>query len=202
MSTMGDIRNHLSAIPTGRPFASAAFRRYGNRAAIDQAFSRLTKSGEVVRLAQGLYLQPRISPIVGPIMPTDVEIAKAVVEPEGATIAIPGAVWALKFRLTTQMMLKTIFLTDGSTRHVRLGNAVLTIQHAPPRTMRLAGTQPGRAMLALEWLGEPASPMEAIGRIRSVLSDSEFDEFLAEAQAAGGWIPKAAKAFLATAKRT
>jgi len=199
MSTMGNLKIHLSTIPAGRPFASAGFLRHGNRAAVDQALSRLARNGEVVRIAQGLYLKPKFSPIVGTIMPTDLEIAKAVVAAEGARLAVPGAVWALKFRLTTQVMMSTTFLTDGSTRHVRLGNAVLTIQHAPPRTMRLASTQAGRAMLALEWLGEPAAPVEAIGRIRSALSEAEFSEFLAEAEAAGGWIARAAKAPLAEA---
>jgi len=197
VSTMGNVKNHLLTIPTGRPFVSATFFRHGNRAAVDQAFSRLARSGEVVRIAQGLYLKPKFSPIVGTIMPTDLEIAKAVVEAEGAKLAVPGAVWALKFRLTTQVMMSTTFLTDGSTRHVHLGKAVMTILHASPRTMRLAGDQPGRALLALEWLGEPAAPLEAIGRIRSALSDAEFGEFLAEAEARGGWIANATKAFLA-----
>lgn len=197
MSIMGDVKSHLSSIPVGRPFVSASFLRHGNRAAVDQAFSRLAKSGEIFRLAQGVYLKPKFSPIVGPIMPTDDEIAQAIVEAEEAKLAIPGAVWALRFRLTTQVMMSTIYLTDGPTRHVRLGKAVLTIQHAPPRTMRLSGTQAGRAMLALEWLGEPSAPKEAIGKIRSALSAAEFVAFLAEAEAAGGWIDKAAKAFLA-----
>ena len=196
MSTMGEVKNHLMAIPIGRPFASGAFLRHGNRPAVDQAFSRLTKSGELVRLAQGLYLKPKFSPIVGPIMPTDLEIAKAVVEVEDAKLALPGAVWALKFRLTTQVMVNSTFLTDGSTHHVRLGKAVLTIRHAPPRTMRLASNPPGRAILALEWLGEPEAPREAIGKIRSALSGAEFTEFVAEAQLKGGWIAKAAQAFL------
>lgn len=191
MSTMGNIKNHLLTIPVGRPFVSGSFFRHGNRAAVDQAFSRLTKGGEVVRIAQGLYLKPKYSPVVGTIMPTDLEIAKAVVEAEGAKLAVPAAVWALKFRLTTQMMMTTTFLTDGSTRHVRLGNAVLTILHAPPRTMRLAATQPGRALLALEWLGEPAVPAEAIGKIRSALSQAEFCEFMVEAETTGGWVAKA-----------
>ena len=197
MSTMGNVKTHISTIPNGRPFVSAAFSRHGNRAAVDQAFCRLVRSGEVVRIAQGLYLKPKVSPIVGTIMPTDLEIAKAVMEAEGATVAVPGAVWALKFRLTTQVPMTTTFLTDGSTRHVRLGKAVMTILHAPPRTMRLASTQPGRAMLALAWLGEPAAPVEAIRKIRSALDETDFIDFLGEAEATGGWIAKAAKASLA-----
>ena len=195
MSTMGKVKNHLLTIPIGQPFVSGSFFRHGNRAAVDQALSRLTKRGAVVRIAQGLYCKPKFSPIVGTIMPTDLELAKAVVEGEGAKLAVPGAVWALKFRLTTQVMMSTTFLTDGATRHVRLGKAVMTIMHASPRTMRLASTQPGRAILALEWLGEPAAPLEAIGKIRSALSGSEFCEFVEEAQAKGGWIAKAASAF-------
>lgn len=197
MTTMEKVKNHLLEIPAGRPFPSGAFFRHGSRCAVDQALCRLAKKGDIQRLAQGLYLKPKHSAVLGNLMPTDLEIAKAAVETEGARLAVPGAVWALKFGLTTQVMMQTTFLTDGPTRHVHLGQAVLTLRHAAPRTMRLAGTPAGRAILALEWLGEPACPGEAIGKIRKALTETEFQEFRLEVETRGGWIAETLKASIA-----
>ena len=197
MSTMGKVKNQLMAFPAGRPFASRLFLRHGNRAAVDQSLSRLAKGGEIFRVAQGIYIKPKRSALLGTLMPSELEVARAVVEPEGAKLAIPGAVWALKFRLTTQMMMNATFLTDGPTRHVRMGKAVLTLLHASPKVMRRSGAPAGRAILALEWLGEPAAPLEAIGKVRAALTASEFLEFMTEANAAGGWIAQATREFLA-----
>jgi hypothetical protein len=197
MSTMGEVKSQLMKIPIGRPFASGMFRRYGNRAAVDQSLCRLARDGEILRVSQGIYIKPKRSAVVGIIMPSELDVARAVVEGEEASLGLPGAVWALKFGLTTQVMLQTTFLSDGPTRHVRMGKAVLTILHAPPRVMRLAGTPAGRAILALEWLDEPADPTAAIAKVWNQLSESERLEFMCEAEARGGWVAKVARQFVA-----
>jgi hypothetical protein len=144
-------------------------------------------------VARGIYVKPRVSNILGVVHPGAYEVALAVTEAEGSKLAAHGAAWALKFGLTTQVMTSPTYLTDGSTRRIRHGKSVIILHHASPREMRHASTTPGRAILALQWLGEPASVDEVLDVVRRKLSKSEFAEFLEEASALGGWIAKAAR---------
>ncbi len=195
MTVTKTIHEHISRIPTGRPFLSASLVRHGSRAAVDQALSRLEKAKEILRVARGVYVKPRVSGLLGPVPPGALEVAQAVAEAEGAKVAFHGATWALKFGLTTQVMTSSTFLTDGRTRRLHLGKALLTLRHASPREMRLAERPGGRAILALRWLNEPASPEWAMEKLRTALSLSEWQEFQAEAAVEGGWIARAAKGF-------
>ena len=195
MTVTQTIREHISRIPAGRPFLSASLVRYGSRAAVDQVLSRLEKAKVILRVARGVYVRPRLSTILGPVHPGVFEVAQAVAEAEGAQVAIHGAAWALKFGLTTQVMTSSTFLTNGRTRRLHVGKALLTLRHASPLEMRLAESPSGRAILALRWLNEPASPQWAMEKLRAALSSSEWGEFQAEAATEGGWIAKAVKEF-------
>lgn len=197
MSVIETIRSRVGEIPTGRPFASMALSRYGSREAVDQALSRLARGGEISRVARGIYVKPRRNTVLGTVPPSALDVARAVAEAEEAKIAPHGAAWALKLGLTTQMITNPTFLTDGPTRHVRMGKALLTLRHATPRQMRLSETPGGQAILALEWLGEPESLEPALHAIRKALSASEFQGFLEEATTARGWIAKSIHAHLA-----
>lgn len=195
METFKNIEQHLKGIPLGRPFVSAEVARFGNRAATDQVLSRMARSGQLLRVARGIYVKPKLNPLVGVVRPGAYEVALAVCQAAGARIALPGAAWAYNLGLTTQMMANPLYLTDGTTRHIRLGKANLILLHASPRAMRLANSPAGGAILALEWLMEPDDRSKAIAKIRAEIGLEAFPLFLAEAEATGGWIAAAARSF-------
>jgi hypothetical protein len=153
----------------------------------------LARSGEILRVARGVYVRPRVSKLLGAVRPGPFEVAQAVAEAEGARLAVHGAVWALKLGLTTHVMSSPTYLTDGSTRRIRLGKSVITLRHASPREMRLSATSAGRALLALEWLGEPENPGGTLETIRRGLAETEYSEFIEEVRRTRGWIAKALK---------
>ena len=200
MTATKSIREYLNAIPIGRPFATGSLVRFGTRAAVDQALSRLEKDQEILRVARGIYVKPRLNSILGRIRPGIFEVAQAITEAEGAKLAIHGAAWALKFGLTTQVMTSSTYLTDGRDRRLHVGKALLTLRHASPLEMRLAEKPSGRAILALRWLNEPASPRLAMEKLWAALPPNEWEEFRVEALAEGGWIAKAIKGFKPSGK--
>jgi len=53
MSTMERITQHIESLPAGTVFASGSLLALGRRAAVDQALSRLARSGEILRVARG-----------------------------------------------------------------------------------------------------------------------------------------------------
>ena len=52
------IMEHATALPEGTSLCPAALLHLGNRAAVDQALSRLARSGNLMRICQGVYMRP------------------------------------------------------------------------------------------------------------------------------------------------
>jgi Family of unknown function (DUF6088) len=52
------IVEHCRLLPEGGILAPNEFLHLASRAAVDQAFSRLAKGGELMRISRGLYVAP------------------------------------------------------------------------------------------------------------------------------------------------
>lgn len=117
----------------------------GNRAAIDQALHRLVHQGVVRRVARGLYDIPIDHPTLGQLTPSADAVAKAVAESSGHQLQITPARAANLLGLSTQVPARLVYLTDGSSRQLKIGNQILQLKHASRRTMLGADVR-------LEWL--------------------------------------------------
>ena len=59
MATLPEsIRLHAQSLPEGGVLSPKEFLHLGTRAAVDQALSRLTKEGRLLRVARGTYVTP------------------------------------------------------------------------------------------------------------------------------------------------
>lgn len=88
---------------------------------IRQVLSCLEKEDSLVRLAQGIYLKPKVDPTLGILYPGTEEIAEKIARRDRARIAPTGVLALYLLGLTTQVPLKVIYLTDGSQREVKIG---------------------------------------------------------------------------------
>ena len=83
--TIFDYIRHRSR---GKVYTSKDLGQLGNRAAVDQALSRLARDGTVQRLARGLYYYPKTNPRLGIVVsPSADEIAAALARQTGSRIA-------------------------------------------------------------------------------------------------------------------
>lgn len=74
------------ATGSGGVFTPTDFLGAASRAAVDQALSRLVKSGKLRRLTRGLYDYPKVHPKLGALSPAPDDVARALArEPGGAT---------------------------------------------------------------------------------------------------------------------
>lgn len=124
------IRMHAHGLPEGGVLSPKEFLHLGSRAAIDQAFSRLTKSGELLRVSRGIYVAPVLSRF-GKRSPSPEKVAQAVAEQSGETLVPHGANSANALGLTQQVPTREVFLSSGRTRNLTLGRSMVTIKHAP-----------------------------------------------------------------------
>ena len=153
----------------GWVFSAKHLADLGDRAAIDQALSRLAKGGRVRRLARGLYDLPKIHAVLGPLSPDLDAVATAAAEQAGHRLQISPVRAANVFGLSTQVPAKTVYLTDGSSRRIKIGNQVVYLKHAGPRALLGAGTQAGAALQALRAIGKDHVNDAVVQRLRSTL---------------------------------
>ena len=154
---MADLTSKLlDRVASARPgaaFTPKAFRDLGNRAAVDQTLSRLTKAGKIRRIARGVYDIPRAHPVFGALSPDPDVIARAIAAQAGYRLQPTPARAANELGLSSQVPAQIVYLIDGSSRKIAVGNQTIYLKHAGPRALLGAGTPAGVALQAIRAFG-------------------------------------------------
>lgn len=137
----------------GGVFTPSDFLDLAARATVDQALSRLVKSGRLRRLARGLYDFPKVHPKLGPLSPAADDVARALARETGSQAQIAGAHAANALGLSTQVPAKSLYLTDGPSRRIVLGKRVVDLRHASPKHLIAPGSPAGTVVQALRHVG-------------------------------------------------
>jgi hypothetical protein len=182
------ILSHAEALPTGAPVAAKGLLHLGNRAAVDQALSRLAERGQLVRAGRGIYLRP-ITTRFGKRAPTVEETIAAIVNVRGEVVLSGGAAAANALGLTTQVPIRSVYLTSGRTRKLNLGEQVLELRHAPRWQLSMAHEPAGEAIRALAWLG-PERAEAALVTLRRTLPPAVFGALVAAAPRLPNWLAR------------
>jgi len=182
-------------------FVPVDFLDVGGRAAVDQALARLARAGTIRRLARGVYDFPRHDPRLGALSPSLVRVAAAIARSTGSQIQVSGAQAANQLGLSTQVPARLVYLTDGPTRTVQVGNRAIAFRHAAPRKLAGAGTAAGVVMQALRHLGRDGVTPDVIARIRQALRDDDRAVVSRHAAMAPAWMRPALEAIAAPEER-
>lgn len=187
-NTTEKIRARIETLPLGQPVTSQEFMEFGSRAAVDQALTRLVKTGGLSRVARGVYIRPKRSPYVGEVPPEPIKVAEAIAAETGSLIQIHGAEAARRMGLSTQVPTRPIFYTSGPSRRFTLGQIQVLLKHVCPRKLALSGRPAGIALTALLYLGKAAVTLETIERIRMRLPSEEFEALRSTTRSMPGWM--------------
>ncbi len=178
----------------GKVFTPKDFLDLGSREAVDQALSRLARGDSIQRLGRGLYCYPQINKRLGIAVPPDVdEIADALARQTGSRIAPSGAMAANRLGLSTQVPAKPVYLTDGRSRNVRVGNFVIVVKHVPPKELPVGSRTSATVLQALRHLGKDAIDATVIRRIRAALTAKHRSRLLQDARYTTDWIADAVR---------
>lgn len=174
----------------GLLFFTDSFVTYGNAKAVSKALERLTKQGELLRVAAGMYVRPEIDPVIGPVTPGIEAIAKAIAKRDKARI-IPTGTYALnKLGLSTQVPLNIVYLTDGAARKVKVGKRSITFKRATPKNVAAIGEISGMAIQALKTLGKSKVSHEEVIKIQEQLKKEKITHLQQDIRLAPEWIRK------------
>jgi hypothetical protein len=174
----------------GWVFAPSHFLDLGNRAAVDQALSRLVRSGEIRRLARGLYDYPRKHPDFGEMPPSVNRVTAALAEKDNLKIQPSGAYAANLLGLSDQVPARVVFLTDGSSRMVQIGNWNIKLKKTTPKNMATAGRVSGLVIQALRYMKQKNIDDMIINKLKRRLSVEDKKQLVSDLRYAPAWIEK------------
>ena len=175
MSVAQAIFNRIKRMPKGRPFAGSMFAQVGSRASVDKALSRLVQSGTLERVTRGVYMRPKMSKYTGRVVrPSPLAVMEVITKANGETIQIHGAEAVRRLELSTQMQVVPTFYTSGSTREIKVGNAVVRLKHVSRDRLQHAGTNVGMALTALHYIGKKGLSPQVVSKITNALSSEEL----------------------------
>lgn len=147
------VMRRVRASGRGSVFTPSDFLTVAGRSSVDQALSRLVKSGQLRRIARGLYDFPKVHPKLGALSPAPDDIARALARETGSQLQIAGARAANALGLSTQVPAQSTYLTDGPSRRVVLGKRVVDLRHASPKHLIAPGSPAGTVVQALRHVG-------------------------------------------------
>ena len=189
---MKPLSKHIHEIVKTTPKGTALFPReflhLGSRAAVDQVFSRLTKQGELLRIARGLYTAPVVSRF-GKRPPSPQQFLSSLAEKTGEIIIPNGASAANHLGLTTQVSLKEIYLTSGPSRMLQLGAQTVELRHAPSWQLLLVGTPAGTLLRVLAWAG-PEHAESFLPQMQNALPANEWRNLSAVRSRLPAWLAR------------
>lgn len=169
------------------------FAAYGSSEAIRKSLQRLEDKNILVRVAQGIYVRPKISSHVGQVLPTAEEVAFAIARRDRARI-IPTGTYALNaLGLSTQVPMRIVLLTDGSPRQVRVGRRTIVLKRTTPKNLMAKGKISGLAIQALKELGHGRISAEEELKIIKLLRTEKPEDLAHDVHLAPVWIKQIMK---------
>ncbi|MBM3095683.1 hypothetical protein GFB56_33780 [Ensifer sp. T173] len=179
---------YAEGMPEGTPVSAKSLLHLGNRAAVDQALSRLAERGQLIRVGRGVYLRP-VTSRSGTRSPSVEQAVEALASQRGEVIVSSGAAAANSLGLTTQVPVRSVYLTSGRTRKMNFGKQVVELRHAPRWQLAMAHRPAGEAVRALAWLG-PENAEVALKALKRNLPQTAFNELVAAAPQLPTWLAR------------
>lgn len=185
------IFDDITSKKRGSIFFPADFSPYGEHKAVGKALERLVLSGQIIRLARGIYCYPKIDEELGlgVLYPSIEEIANAIARRDNARI-VPTGIQALnKLGLSTQVPMNIVYMTDGSKRKVDLGNGrSIEFKNISPKNLSFNNRLAMLVTFALKEIGKDNMTEKDIILIKEMLRQESKENVLADLPLMPAWI--------------
>ena len=163
---------------------------YGSSDAVRKTLDRLENKQIIVRVAQGIYVRPKISKLIGPLIPTAEEVAEAIAKRDRIR-TIPTGSYALNaLGLSTQVPMNIVLLTDGSPREIKVGKRKIKFKKTTPKNLLAKGKISRLVIQALKEIGNGKVTTEEEIKIIGLLKKEDTKDLLHDIALAPVWIQK------------
>ncbi len=175
----------------GAVFSAADFNKFGSRAAVDQALSRLSRRGAIRRICRGMYDLPKTHPRVGQIAPAPDAVARAVARKTRGRLQMSGPASANALGLSTQVPARSVYLTSGPSRRIPIGRQSVVLEHSSSPALLFPGTPAGMVIAALQYLGPEGASPGMLQHLSTRLDDTDKNRLKRIRRRVPGWLASA-----------
>ena len=176
------------------------FLSYGSSEAIRKALSRLEEKKVIVRVAQGIYVRPKKSKLIGPLVPTAEEVAEVIAKRDKIRTVPTGSFALNALGLSTQVPVNIVLLTDGSPREIRVGKRKIKLKKTTPKNLMAKGKISRLAIQALKEIGNGNIKEDEEKVILELLRKEDEKDLKHDIALAPVWIQKIMKKALNNGK--
>ncbi len=187
-SIVDRIKEIIYSQKRGFVFTKDCFFDIGNLKTVAKVLERMVESGEIRRIARGLYYYPKKHQEFGDVPADPNKIADALAEKDNLKIQPSGAYAANLLGLSDQVPAKIIFLTDGHSRTVHVGRRSITLKKTTPKNMATAGRISGLVIQALRYIGQENVDDKVINILKRNLTEKDKKILMADLRYAPVWI--------------
>jgi hypothetical protein len=182
------IINKIKKARRGSLFFIDDFIAFGNSRAVNKALERLVAKDDIKRVARGIYTRPQISSLIGEVMPTAENIAKAIAKRDKARIVPTGSYALNAIGLSTQVPMNVVYLTDGAARKIKLNKRTITFKKTAPKNLATIGEISTLIIQALKEKGKGKVQEWEENKIIELLKKEEKTRLQHDLRMAPEWI--------------
>lgn len=147
------ILQRIKALPKGELVLPADFSELGSSEAVRISLFRLEKEGVISRVAQGIYVRPKESSLIGKLVPTAEVVAEAIAKRDRIRTVPTGSYALNALGLSTQVPMNIVLLTDGSPREIKVGKRKIKFKKTTPKNLLAKGKISQLVIQALKEIG-------------------------------------------------
>lgn len=193
LSIEKQIEKSIKSKPKGALVLPDDYLSYGSSDAVRKALDRLQDKQVIVRVAQGIYVRPKISKLIGVLTPTAEEVAEAIAKRDRIRTLPTGSYALNALGLSTQVPMKIVLLTDGSPREIKVGKRTIKFKKTTPKNLSAKGEISKLVIQALKEIGLNNQTAIEEAKIIELLKKEDPKNLIHDIKIAPVWIQKIMK---------
>ena len=193
MSIEDKIEARIKVFPKGELLLPADFSDFGSSEAVRLSLFRLEKQGVLSRVAQGIYVRPKESSLIGKLVPSAEEVAEAVARRDRIRTVPTGSYALNALGLSTQVPMNIVLLTDGSPRELKVGKRTIRFKKTTPKNLLAKGKISRLVIQALKEIGNGKITSGEEQKIVALLKKEDEKDLKHDLALAPVWIQKIMK---------
>ena len=178
----------------GWAFSSSDLSSVFSRTEADDNLKYLAKIGKIRRINRGLYDYPKYSDLLKQELSPDIDqVARAFARNFNWRIEISGDSALNLLGLSTQIVAKHIYLSDGPNRNYDILETALEFKKSALKEIGFKHKESSLIVQALKALGKDRITPEIISKIRKQTDSKKYNKILLETKPAKIWIYESIK---------
>lgn len=187
------IEKSIKSKPFGSLVLPVDYLSYGSSDAVRKALDRLQDKKVLVRVAQGIYVRPKVSKLIGTLTPSAEEVAEAIAKRDRIRTVPTGSYALNALGLSTQVPMNIVLLTDGSPREIKVGKRIIKFKKTTPKSLLAKGKISRLVIQALKEIGNGKVTADEEHKILDLLRKEDVKDLKHDIALAPVWIQKIMK---------